>query len=112
VKESNPNEDGAIAMTEFPETTETPETAETTASNPPIESKFRLVHIASRRAEQLMMGARPKVETKYTKYSRIALEEVAGGHVKWQLGQRPSEIEEGAEGAPVEAIDPLPLITP
>ena len=43
---------------------------------PPIESKFRLVHIASRRAEQLMMGARPKLETKHAKVTRIALDEV------------------------------------
>lgn len=90
------------------------ETPETTPASPQIESKFRLVHIASRRAEQLMLGARPKVETKHTKYSRIALDEVAGGLVKWQLGRRPSEIEaEGAlEGGAVEPIDPLPLITP
>ena len=86
------------------------EPTDTTATNPLIESKFRLVHIASRRAEQLMLGARPKLDTKHTKYSRIALEEVAGGLVKWQLGQRVAEIE--AEGEPLEAIDPLPLITP
>ncbi|MFN7987477.1 MAG: DNA-directed RNA polymerase subunit omega [Thermoanaerobaculia bacterium] len=89
------------------------ESPETTPPSPQIESKFRLVHIASRRAEQLMLGARPKLETKHSKYSRIALDEVAGGLVKWQLGRRPSEMEEGLdEGAPVEAIDPLPLITP
>lgn len=87
------------------------ESPETTLPNPQIESKFRLVHIASRRAEQLMLGARPKLETKHSKYSRIALDEVAGGLVKWQLGHRPVEAEaEGElEGA---AIDPLPLITP
>ena len=89
------------------------ESPETTPSSPQIESKFRLVHIASRRAEQLMLGARPKLDTKHSKYSRIALDEVAGGLVKWQLGRRPSELEEGLdEGGPVEAIDPLPLITP
>jgi len=89
------------------------ESPETTPTSPQIESKFRLVHIASRRAEQLMLGARPKLETKHSKYSRIALDEVAGGLVKWQLGRRPSEMEEGLdEVAPVEAIDPLPLITP
>jgi hypothetical protein len=57
-----------------------------------------------------MLGARPKIETKHTKFSRIALAEVAGGHVKWQLGQRPAESE--AEGVPAEMVDPLPLITP
>ncbi len=88
------------------------ESPETTPASPQIESKFRLVHIASRRAEQLMMGARPKVDTKHTKYSRIALDEVAGGHVKWQLGQRPVEGEGEIEAASIDAIDPLPLITP
>lgn len=90
------------------------ESPETTPQTPQIESKFRLVHIASRRAEQLMLGARPKVETKHTKYSRIALDEVAGGLVKWQLGQRSAEgeLEDGLEGAAIEPVDPLPLITP
>ncbi len=94
-------EPGATTMTESPETT---------PGAPVIESKFRLVHIASRRAEQLMLGARPKLETKHTKFSRIALAEVAGGLVKWQLGQRSAEAD--AEGVPAEMVDPLPLITP
>ena len=88
------------------------ESPETTPASPQIESKFRLVHIASRRAEQLMMGARPKVDTKHTKYSRIALDEVAGGHVKWQLGPRPGESDGEVETGALDAIDPLPLITP
>jgi DNA-directed RNA polymerase omega subunit len=88
------------------------ESPETTPASPQIESKFRLVHIASRRAEQLMLGARPKLETKHTKVSRIALDEVAGGLVKWQLGQRHPEAEGEVESQPIEAIDPLPLITP
>ena len=96
-------EPGANTMTESPETT---------LSAPVIESKFRLVHIASRRAEQLMLGARPKLETKHTKYSRIALDEVANGLVKWQLGQRGVDPEAEVQGEPLEAIDPLPLITP
>lgn len=98
-------------MTEFPETNES---QEANPASPEIESKFRLVHIASRRAEQLMLGARPKLETKHTKYSRVALDEVAGGLVKWQLGQRSAEAgpNAGSEAEPLEAIDPLPLITP
>ena len=96
-------EPGADTMTESPETT---------PSTPLIESKFRLVHIASRRAEQLMLGARPKLETKHTKFSRIALDEVARGLVKWQMGQRPVESDVDAEGVPAEMVDPLPLITP
>ncbi len=69
---------------------------------PPIESKFRLVHIAARRAEQLTMGAKPKTETKHAKLTRIALAEVDQNLVRWQLAP--------TEPAPGEApaVDPLP----
>jgi DNA-directed RNA polymerase omega subunit len=67
---------------------------------PPIESKFRLVHIAARRAEQLMMGARPKMETKHAKVTRVALSEVDSNLVRWQL-------------APTEPVSPeLPVADP
>jgi DNA-directed RNA polymerase subunit omega len=52
---------------------------------PNVESKFRLVHIASRRAEQLVQGARPKMESKHAKVTRIALDEVKCDLVRWQL---------------------------
>jgi DNA-directed RNA polymerase omega subunit len=69
---------------------------------PQIESKFRLVHIAARRAEQLMMGARPKVESKHAKVTRIALSEVDQNLIRWQLAP--------AEPAPADIplADPLP----
>ena len=69
---------------------------------PNVESKFRLVHIVARRAEQLVQGARPKIETKHAKVTRIALEEVDKDLVKWQLA--PLEI-------PVELppVDLLPI---
>jgi len=69
---------------------------------PPIESKFRLVHIAARRAEQLMMGARPKMETKHAKVTRVALSEVDQNLIRWQLAP--------AESAPsdIPLADPLP----
>lgn len=53
--------------------------------NPEIESKFRLVHIAARRAEQLMQGARPRLDSKHAKPTRVALEEVKSDLVRWQL---------------------------
>jgi len=69
---------------------------------PAIESKFRLVHIAARRAEQLMMGARPKMETKHAKETRVALSEVDQNLIRWQLAP--------AEPAPADIplADPLP----
>lgn len=69
---------------------------------PPIESKFRLVHIAARRAEQLTMGARPKTESKHAKLTRIALEEVDLNLIRWQL----APTESAAGDVPV--VDPLP----
>ncbi len=69
---------------------------------PPIESKFRLVHIAARRAEQLMMGARPKMETKHAKVTRVALSEVDSNLIRWQLA--PSE----PAASDLPPADPLP----
>lgn len=69
---------------------------------PNVESKFRLVHIAARRAEQLVQGARPKMESRHAKVTRVALDEVNADLVRWQLASS----EPAAEEAP--AVDPLP----
>ena len=74
---------------------------------PNVESKFRLVHIAARRAEQLVQGARPKMESRHTKMTRIALDEVNHDLVKWQLQSLepvPTELEGvGTDPLPTEA---------
>ena len=72
---------------------------------PNIESKFRLVHIASRRAEQLMQGARKRVETNHTKAARVALDEVHADLVRWQIAGTEA-IETDAESA--SSADLLP----
>jgi len=69
---------------------------------PNVESKFRLVHIASRRAEQLVQGARPKIESRHAKVTRIALEEVEADLVHWQLASPEPVVEE------TPAVDLLP----
>ena len=69
---------------------------------PNVESKFRLVHIASRRAEQLVQGARPKIESKHAKVTRVALEEVKADLVRWQLSSPEPVSDE------IPAADPLP----
>jgi DNA-directed RNA polymerase omega subunit len=71
---------------------------------PNIESKFRLVHIAARRAEQLMQGARKRVETTHSKAARVALDEVHADLVRWQIAG--TEAGEGSELSP--AADLLP----
>lgn len=49
-----------------------------------VDSKFRFVLLAARRAEQLMQGARPRLESfQDKKYTRIAQEEVRTDLVPW-----------------------------
>ena len=69
---------------------------------PNVESKFRLVHIVSRRAEQLVQGARPKIDSKHAKVTRVALEEVTADLVRWQLASLEPAVEE------ITAVDLLP----
>ncbi len=56
---------------------------------PEIDSKFRLVLLAAKRAEQLMRGARPKVEVEKEKPTRIAMEEIHQDMVEWDYGPAP-----------------------
>jgi len=48
-----------------------------------LESKFRFVHAAARRARQLQSGMRPVTPTSSRKPTRIAMEEVLGGAVTY-----------------------------
>jgi DNA-directed RNA polymerase omega subunit len=73
--------------------------------NQTMDSKFRMVLIASGRAEQLMRGARPKIEVLKRKPTRLALEELSSGLIEWGYGPPPKPEEpEQVEGdeAPAE----------
>ena len=65
-----------------------------------VDSTFRFVLISARRAEQLIRGARPKVDAGHGKVTRIALREVSEDLVDWQYGPppapEPAATEEGA----------------
>jgi DNA-directed RNA polymerase omega subunit len=67
------------------------------------DSKFRFVLLASSRAEQLVRGARPKLESPSKKPTRVAMEELKQGMVPWAYGPAPSAemTDGGAEGAAV-----------
>jgi DNA-directed RNA polymerase omega subunit len=52
------------------------ETVSMDEKGPTMDSKFRRVLVAATRAEQIMRGARPKVEAGKRKPTRVALEEV------------------------------------
>ncbi len=51
-----------------------------------IDSKFRYVLLAARRAEQLLRGARPRLESRSKKAARIAMDEVASDRIEWGYG--------------------------
>lgn len=67
---------------------------------PTMDSKFRRVLVAAGRAEQLMRGARPKVEAGKRKPTRVALEEVDNSLIDWGYGPPPKPVE--AEAAAEE----------
>ena len=50
-----------------------------------VDSKFRFVHVASRRSRQLMGGARPLLESLSRKSTRIAQEEVLQGLIPYEI---------------------------
>ena len=63
-----------------------------------VDSKFRFVLVAAQRAEQLMRGARPKVEAGKRKPTRVAMQEVDSNLIDWDYGPAPQpEPEPAAE---------------
>ena len=50
-----------------------------------VDSKFRYVLLVAKRAEQLIQGSQPKVKSRHAKPTRVAMEEIAGNNIKWQL---------------------------
>ncbi len=63
-----------------------------------VDSKFRFITVAAQRAKQLQGGAKPRVETRSRKPTRIAVEETLAGTISW-------EVREEAEPAPAEEAD-------
>ncbi len=58
-----------------------------------VDSKFRFVLVAAKRAEQLMQGARPRISTEATKIARIAMDEIIAETVTWDYGPAPEPVE-------------------
>ena len=68
-----------------------------------IESKYRFVTLASKRAEQLQQGALPRVESNGRKPTVVAQEEVASSLVElWNPNAEPGSIDAAAEEQEVE----------
>ncbi len=64
-----------------------------------VDSKFRFITVAAQRAKQLQGGAKPRVETRSRKPTRIAVEETLANTVSWEIREEP-EPEEAGEVAP------------
>jgi hypothetical protein len=57
-----------------------------------VDSKFRFILLAARRAEQVMRGARPKIQYRTTKVARGAMDEIIGNAVAWDYGPPPQPV--------------------
>jgi len=58
-----------------------------------IDSKYRLVLLAAKRSKQLQRGAKPRVFGPAKKTTRVALEEVRRGLVRYQPFVKPIKLE-------------------
>lgn len=54
-----------------------------------VDTKFRFVLLAAHRAEQIMRGARPKLDHATGKQTRIAMNEILADVVNWDYGPAP-----------------------
>lgn len=70
-----------------------------------VDSKFRFVLVAAQRAEQLMRGARPKIDLGKAKPTRVAMNEVDNGVVDWNYGPAPEPEPQPAEAEAAEAVE-------
>ncbi len=62
-----------------------------------VDSKFRMALLIARRAEQLMRGARPKIEMdRPVKPTRLAAQEFDQNLVRWDYGPEGGVLEEPA----------------
>jgi DNA-directed RNA polymerase subunit omega len=62
-----------------------------------VDSKYRLIQVAAKRARQLQGGARPQVNTETTKPTKVAMEEVKAGKVEWSVVDKRKKDEPAGE---------------
>jgi DNA-directed RNA polymerase omega subunit len=77
-----------------------------------VDSKFRLVLLIARRAEQLMRGARPKISIdRPLKPTRLAAEEFEDNQIRWDYGEEGGVLEptgeESADESSIEEEEPV-----
>ena len=64
-----------------------------------IDSKFRFILVAAKRARQLQAGGRPLVQSNSKKLTRVAQQEVESGLVPFELGELIGQGHEAAKAA-------------
>ena len=63
-----------------------------------VDSKFRFITVAAQRAKQIQNGAKPRVEARSRKPTRIAMQEVLAEAVSWEIRDEiPSAVAPPAE---------------
>ena len=56
-----------------------------------VDSKFRFITVASQRAKQIQNGAKPRVDARSRKPTRVAIQEVLAGAVSWEMRDKVPE---------------------
>ena len=70
-----------------------------------VDSKFRLVLLIARRAEQLMRGARPTFKTERAiKPTRLAAEEFEEHQIRWDYGEEGGVLEPATDDIEEEEV--------
>ena len=63
-----------------------------------VDSKFRFITVAAQRAKQLQNGAKPRVDARSRKPTRIAMQEVLAEAVSWDMKDEVPPAAPPAEG--------------
>ena len=59
-----------------------------------IDGRYRVVAIASQRANELSLGVKPKIKTKSKKITSIAIEETVSGSIEFLTGEEAKKAKE------------------
>ena len=66
-----------------------------------LDSKFRFILVAARRARQLQAGAKPLIQTPSTRSTRVAQQEVEAGLVPIEIGL-PTDLDKNHKKKPAK----------
>lgn len=70
-----------------------------------VDSKFRFVLLAAERAEQMLRGAKPKIDMGELKSTRVAMMEISNDLVEWDYGPAPDAAVEVEEEVVEEIVE-------